>query len=318
MSASSKASQTSRERRLDDIPVAAIEPNKANPRIHFTEEEMERLTESIDRKGVLVPVVVYAQDGKYVLTDGERRWRCAKALGLERIPAVVTDAPDDQENLIQMFNIHMVREAWKDMPTAKALGRVIQEFGIQSDRELADMTGLSTERIKRLRHALDLPPEYQTYIDEGRIPLNFFYELKRNIIDPLAKKRPGLAAEFGDTGVLDAFVKKRLSGVVSDTVSLRLVTPIINYAAREVDDPTDSSPLDETIRDLVNNPDASVTDAYEDTIQVVFETEKLGRRVDNMVKSFDRLLTKARSDEERKHIHEVGEDLISRVKRLIS
>jgi ParB family chromosome partitioning protein len=280
-------------------------------------EEIDRLTESIDRKGVLVPIVVYEDADTYVLTDGERRWRCATELGLETIPAVITEAPDPQENLVQMFNIHMVREAWKDMPTAKALGRVVDELGIESDKELADVTGLSVERIKRLRHALDLPTEYQDYIDNGTIPLNFFYELKRNVIDPLARKRPTLAAEFGERGVMDAFVDKRLKNVITDVVSLRLVAPIINYAAAEVEDITQSSPLDDTLRGLVSDPTVSISDAYEDTVQVVFEADKLSRRSNNMLKSFARLLAKARNNSEREQVKAVARELIDRLGKLL-
>lgn len=317
MSANPEPAVGSHLKGLREIPVADIRKNDANPRIHFTPEEMERLTESIDRKGILVPIVVYEETDGFVLTDGERRWRCAKELGLERIPAIITDAPSPEENLVQMFNIHMVREAWKDMPTAKALGRVMAESGIEDNRELADVTGLSVERIKRLKHALTLPPEYQDYIDNGDIPLNFFWELKRNVIDPLAAKRPGLAAEFGDDEVLNSFVEKRLSGVISDVVSLRLVAPIINFAAREVEDPMETSALDETIRSLVKEPELSISEAYEDTVQVVFETEKLERRADNMVKSFERLLGKARNDDEAGFIKRVGRNLAKRITDLV-
>lgn len=312
MSASPET-QASRLKGLEEIRVDTIRKNPANPRIWFPPEEMARLMESIDRKGVLVPIVVYEKGKRYVLTDGERRWRCAKELGLETIPAVITEAPDAEENLIQMFNIHLVREAWKDMPTATALGQVITDSGVTDNKLLADMTGLSVERIKRLRHALDLPKEYQGYIDKGRIPLNFFWELKRDVIDPLAKRRPTLAAEFGEQGVLDAFVKKRLNDVVGDVVSLRLITRIINYAARDVEDVADPSPLDETLRALITQPSTSIQEAYEDTVQVVFETEQLERRADNVVKSFERLMSKARSDDECGFVRRVGKDLAKRI-----
>ncbi len=304
--------------RLRDIRTDAIDRNPKNPRIYFTQEEMDRLSESIDRKGILVPVVVFPAGDRFVLIDGERRWRCATALGLETVPAVITNAVSDEENLVQMFNIHMVREAWKDMPTARALGELISETGTQTDSALSDLTGLSTERIRRLRHALDLPPEYQQYIDEERIPLNFFWELKRNVIDPLARKRPSLAAEFGETEVLDAFVEKRLRGVITDTVSLRQVSPIINFAAREVDDPTEASPLDDTIRRLVREPGVGVSEAYEDTVQVVFEAEQLERRADNVIRGFERLLAKARSREEVSHVKTVAASLIDRLGSLLS
>lgn len=304
-------------RELTDIETEKVDRNPRNPRIYFTQEEMDRLTESIDRKGILVPIVVYRNGDRYVLIDGERRWRCAKALGLSTIPAVITEAVSDEENLVQMFNIHMVREAWKDMPTARALGDLIAETGVERNQELADTTGLSTERIRRLRHALELPRQYQEYIDEERIPLNFFWELKRNVVDPIAKKRPALAEEFGERGVLDAFVDKRLRDVITDTVSLRQVSPIVTFAARDVDDPTDSSPLDDTIRRLVQDPDVGVQEAYEDTVQVVFEAEQLERRADNVVRGFQRLLEKARTEAEIDHVKGVGRSLVDRLRNLL-
>jgi len=317
MSADPNAVTGTHLRELTDVKTEHIDRNPKNPRIYFTQEDMDRLTESIDRKGILVPVVVYPDGDRYVLIDGERRWRCATALGLPTIPAVITEPVSDEENLVQMFNIHMVREAWKDMPTARALGELIDETGTQSDRELSDLTGLSTERIKRLRHALDLPPEYQRYIDEEKIPLNFFWELKRNVIDPIARKRPALLEEFGDREVLDAFVDKRLREIITDTVSLRQVSPIIAFAARDVDDLNESSPLDETIRRLIREPQLGVQEAYEDTVQVVFEAEQLERRADNVVKGFQRLLDKARTEKEVDHVKAVGQSLIGRLRGLL-
>lgn len=302
---------------LESLEVAKIRPNKANPRLHFPEEEIERLTQSIAKEGILVPVVVFQEGDIYRLIDGERRLRCALDLGLERIPAVITEAPDPRENLVRMFNIHMVREPWRDMPTAWALEKLIAETGVETDRELSDITGLSTEVIKRLRHALELPEEYQAYIDKGTIPLNFFWELKKNVIDPLGKRRPALAQEFGDTEVLEAFVEKRLNGLITDVVSLRKVMSIIRFAEREVNDPTEPSVLDDTIRQLVHNDEYTIDDAYQDTVEVIVEADKLERRTDNMVKSFERLFARARTKEETEYLMSVADRLIERMQKFV-
>lgn len=305
-------------RGLESIDVAKIDANPANPRLHFPEEQIERLTESIAKEGILVPVVVYPDGDNYRLIDGERRWRCAKDLGLETIPAVITDPPDPRENLVRMFNIHMVREPWRDMPTAWALEKLIEKTGVENNRELSDMTGLSTEVLKRFRHALELPAEYQEYIDKGTIPLNFFWELKRNVIDPLGKRRPTLAQEFEDTQVLDAFVAKRLNGLITDVVSLRKVMAIIRIAEREVDDPTEPSVLDDTLRELVDNDEYTIDDAYQDTVEVIVEADKLQRRTDNMVKSFDRLFGRAKTAKETKYLKDVATKLIERMQKLVA
>jgi len=303
---------------LKEVKVSEITPNPGNPRIHFPEDELARLTESIALHGILVPVVVAPKDGEYVLLDGERRWRAAQRLGHKTIPAVISKMGTEKENLVQMFNIHLVRESWEDMPTAWALEKVIKETGIQTDQELSDVTGLSIERIKRLRHALDLPAQYQRYIDRGEIPLNFFWELKRNVIEPLAKLRPNIWKDYTESKVLKAFVKKRQKNVITDVVSLRQVRPIITFARDEVKNPDDPSVLDKTIRDLIDNEDMTIEDAYEDTVQVIVEADKLQRRTDNMVKSFDRLMKKAHNADERNRIKTIGRSLINRVKALIA
>jgi ParB family transcriptional regulator, chromosome partitioning protein len=304
---------------LREISTDQIGPNPKNPRIYFPPEELERLSQSIDERGILVPVVVWEEDeDHYILIDGERRWRCAKELARPDVPAVVTEKPTDEDNLVQMFNIHMVRESWQDMPTAYALGAVINESGTDSTAELTTLTGLSEERVRRLKHALDLPREFQDHIEQGRIPLNFFWELKRNVIDPLSRQRPALWAEFAQDEVLRAFAEKRLSNIISDTVSLRDVRPIINYAADDAGEPENSSPLDQTLRELVKDPDFGVQEAYEDTVMVVVEADKLERRAVTMAKSFQRLMDKAKDDGERAHVRRVAKKLISDLDEIIS
>lgn len=308
-----------RMKSLRDIESAKVDRNPENPRLHFPEDEIDRLAQSIAKEGILVPVVVYEDgEGMFRLVDGERRWICAQQLGLPTVPAVIIEhSPDTRDNLVRMFNIHMVREPWQDMPTAWALGKLIDETGVTSTRELSDLTGLSGERIERLRHALDLPKEYQQHIDEGTIPLNFFWELKKSVIDPLARRRPSLWAEFGETEVLDSFVAKRLKLVITDAVSLRKVNAIIGIASREVEEPSQPSVLDDAIRRLVLDDATTIDEAYQDTVEVVVESDKLERRTDNVFKSFERLLDRVRTSEDREHVIAVGRSLVERLGQLL-
>jgi ParB/RepB/Spo0J family partition protein len=310
---------------LKDILVTDIDPNPANPRLVFPQDEIDRLAESIDLQGILVPVVVFQNtNGRYTLVDGERRFKCALLLGLKTVPAVVTHPKTSRENLVQMFNIHLVREPWQDMPTAWALKKLIDELEKESsgkkvtDTELSNLTGLSKERIQRLRHALELPKEYQSYIHEGLIPLNWFWELKKNVIEPLAKRRTRIFNEYGVDRVQEAFVAKRLAGVITDTVSLRDVLPIIRYAAEDArDSDSDTSVLDQTLRSLIDDPDLTIEEAYEDTVQIMVEADKLARSTGNMVKSFQRLLGKVRTPQERDRVIDIGREMIEKLKTLL-
>jgi ParB family chromosome partitioning protein len=305
---------------LQYLPVASIERNAKNPRIHFPVEVQERLTQSIAEKGILVPVAVFKKPGngnKYVLIDGERRWLCATELGLNAIPAVIRDKASDTEILLEMFNIHMVREQWANMPTAWALKRVVDETGNTEAGDLSRLTGLSTDQIRRLLHALELPGAYQDYINDGTIPLNFFWELKTRVIDPIARLRPSLWEQFEDDEVLDSFVEKRLTNVITDVVSLRKVQPIVNIAAKLAgEDLNSASPLDATIVDLVKNVDSTIDEAYEDTVEVAVESERLVRKTDRMVRSFSLLWDKA-TGVEKKALQEIAQAMIESLEELL-
>jgi ParB-like protein len=308
---------------LRDLNVSDVEPNAQNPRLDFPQDELDRLADSIDLEGVLVPIVVYSKGDKYVLVDGERRFRCARDLGHSKIPAVITTERSEREVLQQMFNIHLIREPWRDIPTAKALQRLAEEIkGAEgrdpNDSELRDLTGLSIERVRQLRYVVTLPEEWQEHIREETIPLNFFWELKKNVIDALQSNRPEILAEYGEDRVRRAFVQKRLDQVITDTVSLRKVSPIIKFSAQDAEsNGTGSSSLDNSIRELIENPEATIDDAYEETVQMMVEVDKLGRRTSTMVAVFARLLTKTDGTPDNDEVRRLGRELVDQISALI-
>jgi ParB family chromosome partitioning protein len=305
------------------LDIADVVPNDNNPRLDFPQEELDRLSGSIDLEGVLVPIVVYLKDGKYVLVDGERRFRCARDLGHAKIPAVITTERSERDVLQQMFNIHLIREPWRDIPTAKALQRLASEIAQAegkdpNDAELRDLTGLSIERVRQLRYVVTLPDEWQDYIREETIPLNFFWELKKNVIDALRTNRPAVLDEYGEERVSAAFVQKRLDQVITDTVSLRKVSPIIKFAAQDATaNETGVSSIDSSIRDLIERPEATIDDAYEETVQLMVEVDKLGRRTSSMIAVFARLLSQTAGSPDHEEVTALGRDLISQLGALL-
>jgi ParB family chromosome partitioning protein len=296
-----------------------IERNKENPRLHFPREELEKLSESIASVGILVPVSVYEKGTKgkkrYVLVDGERRWICAKELGLKKIPAIIIPKPDKKENILTMFHIHLVRDAWDDMPTAWALQKVVDRTGVSDSEGLRELTGLSVPQIRRLLFATRLPIEYQKLIDSGEVPLNFFFELQANVIDPLAKYRPVIFKKFGERAILRAFVQKKLNNIIADTVDLRQVRPIIKVAADEAASPDAKSDLDNAIVELIQKPAQTIQATYENTVEMVVEAEKFGRQCAQLVKRFDRLMRKTKDEDERELVLNSVQNLVSSLQR---
>ena len=180
------------ESNLKDIPVSQIDRNPENPRIIFQPSELEELLESIRKFGVQVPIAVYRKGGRYILIDGERRWRCCNKLGKDTIPALIQDEPDPLTNLLLMFNIHALREQWDLLTIALKLPRVLKmlETKLQhspNEREISENTGLARTVIRRCKLLMDLPNNYKDQILEelrkpkGRqkITEDFFIEMER-------------------------------------------------------------------------------------------------------------------------------------------
>jgi ParB/RepB/Spo0J family partition protein len=99
---------------VDMLSPLDILPNPHNPRMFFPEKSLSILKESI-RVGILVPLTVYRSktDDKLHLLDGQRRWMCAKDLDLKKVPVNIVPEPTTVQNIVTMFNIHALREAWE-------------------------------------------------------------------------------------------------------------------------------------------------------------------------------------------------------------
>src|SRR5437764_6480089 len=125
-----------------------LERNPDNPRLIFQAEELSALEESIKAQGILVPLTVYRDRKRYILLDGERRWRCSIRLGLHKVPVIVQEKPDRVTNIMMMFAIHNARQDWDPLPTAlklEELEKIITKAAGEkpSERRLAAAASLS-------------------------------------------------------------------------------------------------------------------------------------------------------------------------------
>lgn len=170
---------------LFEISVNDISPNPHNPRLIFDAYELLDLKKSIEKVGILVPLTVYENTKKfpptkYILLDGERRWRCAKEIGLDKVPANIIDEPKDvTQNILFMFNIHHFRKEWPLFPTALKLEVLIKQLQTDSESVISEFTGLTRSTIRRCLKLLWYPAQYRDILMSkgGKISTDFFIEL---------------------------------------------------------------------------------------------------------------------------------------------
>lgn len=87
-----------------ELNITEVEPMLNQPRKVFDKEKMEELTDSIRENGVIQPILVVKDSSGYTIVAGERRWRAAKAAGLETIPAIIKDYTDNKKKQVALID----------------------------------------------------------------------------------------------------------------------------------------------------------------------------------------------------------------------
>jgi ParB/RepB/Spo0J family partition protein len=271
---------------LDHIDPDLIDKNPVNPRLIFREAEMNQLLDSIREVGIQVPLAVYAAGKRYVLLDGERRWRCSKKLNLKTAPVLIQPEPSPLENLLTMFNIHNVRTDWDLMPMALKLKDVQQLLGeagqSATPKALSAVTGVSLPTVRRALELLDLPKRYQNLLleegkkprDQQKITADVFVEVNKSkrVIE---QYQPEVFESVSEEQFVDGMVDKYREGVVNNVVRFRDISKIARVERTE-GDPAIAAPA--LIR-LVRDKSYKIETAYEDTVQSAYVVRDVGSRI---------------------------------------
>lgn len=152
---------------VNQIPIDQIDPNPLQPRKVFQSERLAELAQSIRTSGVIQPLVLRRHGSRYQLVAGERRWRASKLAGLERVPAVVQDIPDD--HLLEITLIENIqREDLNPIETAIAFDRLARELHLTYE-VIGQRTGKDRTTITNLVRLLQLPADIQQLVSERRL-----------------------------------------------------------------------------------------------------------------------------------------------------
>jgi ParB family chromosome partitioning protein len=155
---------------LEMVPVAAIRPNRYQPREHFDEDALSLLAESIRAVGVLQPVLVRPLGGaEYELIAGERRWRAARRVGLQTIPTLVQPT-DDAAALEHALVENLHRDELNPLEEAAAYQQLIEDFGLTHD-EVATKVGRNRSTVSNTLRLLQLPPSIQRAVQERSLSM---------------------------------------------------------------------------------------------------------------------------------------------------
>lgn len=210
VSASSANLRQSNNEQVLQIDIAKIATNKYQPRTNFNQEKLNELISSIKERGVIQPVLVRKAADGYELIAGERRLRAVRAIGIEKIPAIVKNVTDiDMAEISLIENIQ--REELNPVEEALAFQKLITDFDFTQEK-IATALGKDRSTIANTIRLLGLPKKIQDYISKSVITAGH------------AKALLGLPTETDRLRVCNLIVKKGLSVREAENLVARRVS----------------------------------------------------------------------------------------------
>jgi ParB family chromosome partitioning protein len=162
------------EGELQTLPAAELQPGKYQPRTRMDPGSLEELAASIKSQGVMQPILVRPIGAmfdakRYEIIAGERRWRAAQLAGLNEVPCLVREIPDEAALAMSLIE-NIQREDLNPLEEAAGIQRLIDEFSM-THQQAADAVGRSRPAASNLLRLLQLAPPVQELLMAGDIDM---------------------------------------------------------------------------------------------------------------------------------------------------
>jgi ParB family chromosome partitioning protein len=161
---------------IKHLPVEFIQPGQYQPRKDMHQEALEELAASIKAQGLMQPIVirplssnVEGKTERYEIIAGERRWRATQLAGLDTVPVIIRDVPDDAAIAMALIE-NIQRENLNSMEEAQALHRLQQEFEL-TQQEVGDAIGKSRATVANLLRLMQLNDDVKIMLERGDIEM---------------------------------------------------------------------------------------------------------------------------------------------------
>jgi ParB family chromosome partitioning protein len=187
------AQEDKKSSQLKELKIEDVIRDEEQPRREFNKEAIEALAASIKEHGVLQPIVVTKEDGKYKIVAGERRWRASKIAGLTTIPAIVRTL--DSQNRLELSIIENAqREDLNPLELATAYAKLKSQFNLSAE-EIAAKVGKSEQTVQNTLRLLNLPEEAKQIMVKEKLTEGVMRPLLSRDEKTIMKVLPKIAAE---------------------------------------------------------------------------------------------------------------------------
>lgn len=209
------AAEDKKDSQLKELKISDIIRDEEQPRRDFNKEAIEALAASIKEHGVLQPIVVTKEEGKYKIVAGERRWRASKIAGLEKIPAIIRTV--DSQNRLELSIIENAqREDLNAIELATAYAKLKTQFNL-STKDIAAKVGKGEPSIQATLRLLNLPEDVKKIMVKEKLTEGVMRPLVTVDEATIKKVLPKIIKEGWTARQVERFVsgtKKKSSAVL--------------------------------------------------------------------------------------------------------
>jgi ParB family chromosome partitioning protein len=216
-------------RALLSLPIESVERNPGQPRKQFDEARLAELTASIQEHGVVEPILVRRDGGRYRILAGERRWRAAQRAGLREIPAVVREATEREAFEIALVE-NLQRADLNAIEEAEAFDVLVSEHGLTQE-DVARRVGKERSTVANALRLLKLPEDVRDLVRDGALDMGHARALL-GIEDP-------------------AVIRKAAQRAVRDGLSVRATEALVRQLTRREGPRKGASAESPSVKDVV-------------------------------------------------------------------
>lgn len=152
---------------VTEIDISSIFANPNQPRKVFDETALQELASSIQKHGVIMPIIVNKSGDRYMIIAGERRFRASKLAGLSKVPVIIKKYNERQIKEISLIE-NLQREDLNPIEAATAMRSLMNDYGLTQE-DLADRIGKSRPAIANTLRLLSLEPQVIKMVADGRL-----------------------------------------------------------------------------------------------------------------------------------------------------
>ena len=153
--------------KIVEIALDEIKKNPYQPRTYFNEEKLNELKESIEKNGLLQPIIVKKAVKGYYIIAGERRYRAFELLGRKEIPAIIKEMTDEEMMVFAVLE-NLQREDLSALEESESYKNLMDKMSLTQE-ELANKLGKSRPYIANSLRLLKLPTEIKIKLEQGLI-----------------------------------------------------------------------------------------------------------------------------------------------------